>query len=300
MTKALITAFLLALPQLAAAQAQPLTAEGRPKKPRAALSAVYSHSSLANMKVTRAGARGEALLGRAGTLELRAIAEASRINTHSSGYFPSQLYKTGFTITAENKATRLAVNLNSNSDEPFYSPSETDLGFNFSRTFSERGAHAWLFGLIYSTRRSYARSLPLPFITYRYASKDLFLLFPFMLRWQASAEISFTASYQPVKYYRLSANWRPAPFFNATLEGGTTLEQFLLAGRPVKGEALYHETSFLLLKPEFYLSRRLRLGAELGWQFSGAYYTGRAYDDHRNRTSAGSGRRAGLAAGYSF
>lgn len=300
MTKILITAIYCALAQPAAAQQTPPPTEGKPQQPRASLSTFFNNYSPERMAASRAGARGEALLGSFGGLALRASAEGTRILTRDNGYFPPELYKTALTITAEDKVTRLAVNLNSNSDKPFYSPSETDLGFNFSRTFSERGAHAWLFGLNYSTRRSFSRSIPLPFITYRYASKDFFLLFPFLLRWQASRKISFAVSYQPVKYYRLSASWRPAPFFNTTLEGGTGLEQFLVAGRTAKDSALYYETAFLLLKPELYLSRRLRLGAEVGWQFNGRYYTGKTYNDHRATTSTGCGPSAGLSAGYNF
>ncbi|HNW43697.1 MAG TPA: hypothetical protein PKI19_04280 [Elusimicrobiales bacterium] len=287
------------LPAAAAAQSGPAAA-GRPPKPRASVSTSYSYISAQDLPARRAALRGETALGSAAGLELRAGGELASLRTGDGGYFPRALYKAALNLTAEDKDTRLAVQLNSNSDHPFHSAAETDLGFNFARTFSERGAHAWLFGLNYSTRRTFARALPLPFITYRYVTKDLYFLFPFLARWQASREISISASYQPVKYFRLGGAWRPVPFFNLTLEGGTGLEQYLPAGRPRKGEALYYETSSVSLKPELSLSRRLRLGAELGWQFSGVYFTGKAYDDHHAKTAIGAGPSAGLSAAYNF
>ncbi|OGS11128.1 MAG: hypothetical protein A2234_08470 [Elusimicrobia bacterium RIFOXYA2_FULL_58_8] len=294
-------ALLLLLPAAAAAAGQGAPpGTGRPPKPRASLDTAFTYSSPEGFTSRKSELRGEAALGSAAGLEVRASAAAAHLRTIETGCLPPELYTTALALTAEDSATHLAVTLNSNSDRPLHSPSETDLGFNFSRTFSERGPHAWLFGLNYSTRRSFSRSLPLPFITYRYATKDFFFLFPFLLRWQATRKISFSASYQPVKYYRLAANWRPAPFFSLGLEGGTRLEQFLPAGRPDRRTALYQETSFVALKPELFLSRRLRLGAELAWQLNGLYYTGKTYDDYRAKHHTGSGPATGLSAGYSF
>ena len=273
---------------------------GTPPKPPGALDAVFSYCSPEGFISRRTELRGTSALGRAGGMAFRTETSLTHIRTIENGYFPPELYKTALLLTAEDRTTRLSVNLNSDSDKPFYSPAETDLGFNFSRTFSEHGAHAWIFVLNYSTRRTFARSVPLPFITYRYASKDLFFLFPFLARWQASRNLSFSASYHPVKYYKLSAHWRRSPEFSVVLEGGAGLEQFLPAGRPQKGSALYYETSFVSLKPELVLAERLRLGAALGWQFRGMYYTGRTYNDYQAKTRIGGGPCAGLSAGYSF
>lgn len=283
----------------ASAQSGPPTA-GRPPKPRASVNSAFSCSYPENFASRRAALRGEASLGSAAGLEFRTGAEVTHIRTLGDAYFPPELYKAAFSLTAEDRATRLAINLNSNSDRPFYSPSETDLGFTFSRLFSERSSHSWFYGLNYSTRRTFSRTLPLPFIGYRYTTKDLVIFFPFLVRWQATEKVAFAASYQPVRYFKLTASWRARPSLSVSLEGGTGLEQFLPAGRAHKSEALYNETSFLTLKPEYSLSRRLRLGAELGWQFRGLHYLGDAYNDYHAKTRTGRGPSAGLSAGYSF
>jgi len=195
---------------------------GQPK-PSASLNTNFSYASPEGLISRRTGLGGEAALGAAAGFALRAGFDAAHIRSIGSGYFPPELYKTAFSLTAENRAAQLAVNLNSNSDRPFNSPSETDLGFTFSRTFSQRGPHAWLFGLNYSTRRTFARSLPMPFITYRYISKDFFFMFPFFARWQASPEIAVSAGYLPVKYFKAAVAWKPTLSFSAELAGGIGL-----------------------------------------------------------------------------
>ena len=275
-------------------------AQGGPPKPAASLGASFSYSSPEGLISRRTGVTGEAALGSASGFDLRASADLAHLRGISAGYFPGELYRVGLRLTAEKADTRLALTLNSNSDRPFNSPSETDLGFNFSALLSENNGSAWLWGLNYSTRRSFARGLPLPFITYRYTSKNLTLLLPFMLRWQASNTLSVTASYQPVKYFKAGLNWRPLPFFRAELEGGIALEQYLPAGRSDKSQALFHEASYISLKPSIALSRSFELTQSVGWQFRGLYYTGARYDDYKAKTRLRGGPTLGLAAKYSF
>ena len=275
-------------------------AQSGPPKPAASLGASFSYSSPEGLISRRTGVTGEAALGSASGFALRASADLAHLRGISAGYFPGELYRVGLRLTAEKTDTRLALTLNSNSDRPFNSPSETDLGFNFPALLSENNGSAWLWGLNYSTRRSFARGLPLPFITYRYTSKNLTLLLPFMLRWQASRTLSVSASYQPVKYFKAGLNWRPLPFFRAELEGGIALEQYLPAGRSDKSQALFYEASYISLKPSIALSRGFELTQSVGWQFRGLYYTGARYDDYKAKTRLRGGPTLGLAAKYSF
>lgn len=273
---------------------------GRPPKPAASLEAALNYAAPDGLLSRRSELKAEAALGKTAGLEVRAAASGTHIRSLADGYFPGELYKTAFSLTAEDARNRAAVTLQSNSDRPLHSPSETDLGFMFTRTFSESGPHAWYYGLMYSTRRSFARTVPLPFVGYRYATRDFTLVFPFLARWQVSRTVSLTANYQPVKYFRLSAAWRPVPFAGLALEAGKSLEQFLQAGRPHKGEALFSETNFLSLRPELSVSRRLKFVADLGWQWRGRYYTGKAYDDYHSRIRTGAGGAAGLSAQYKW
>ena len=275
-------------------------AQSGPPKPAAALDVSFSRSAPEGLISRRTGLSGEAALGSAAGFSLRASADLAHLRNIEGGYFPGELYKAGFGLTAENKKIRLAVNLNSNSDRPFNSPSETDLGFTFSKTFAESKGSAWLWGLNYSTRRSFMRGMPIPFITYRYTSRNFMFALPFLARWQASSTLALSASYQPVKYFKAGLNWRPLPFFRADLEGGIALEQFLPAGRSDKSQALFYEASYVSLKPSLAFSRGFELTPALGWQFSGLYYTGARYDDYKAKTRLRGGPALGLAAKYNF
>lgn len=275
-------------------------AQGGPPKPAASLTASFSYSAPEGLISRRTSLAGEAALGRAAGFGLRASADLAHLRGISAGYFPGELYRAGFRLTAEKADTRLALTLNSNSDRPFNSLSETDLGFNFSALLSENNGSAWLWGLNYSTRRSFMRGMPLPFISYRYTSKNLTLFLPFMLRWQASSTLSVSASYQPVKYFKAGLNWRPLPFFRTELEGGIALEQYLPAGRKDRSRALFYEASYISLKPSLAFSKNLELTPALGWQFRGLYYTGAHYDDYKAKTRLRGGPSLGLSGKYSF
>lgn len=278
----------------------PAAAQGRPPAPAASLETTFAYASPDGLITRRAGLNGEAALGRAAGLGLRLYATAEHLRGLGGTPFPEELYKTGLRLNAEDRRNRLMIGVESNSDRPYHSHAEIDLGVTYSRTFSERGPHAWLWGLTYSTRRSFLRGMPFPFIGYRYVTEKLTLIAPFMANWRPVKKLSFSASLQPPKYFRLAAVWRPLPFVSAELEGGSALEQFLPARRPDKGEAFYYETSYLALKPSVYVSRRLQLTPSLGWQFKSSHYTGSSYDDHGARTRLPGGPYFGLAAKYDF
>ena len=300
--KLFLAALTLLLPAAAAAQARSgaLAQPGGAPKPAASVTSGFTYAAPAGLFSGRTEAGGEAAAGRAAGLDLRAALEAAHIRSATGGYFPQELFKTSLNLSGEDRRTRAAVTLNSNSDRPFNSASETDLGFNFTRTFSERGAHAWFAGLSYSSRRSFMRGLPMPFIGYRYVTKDLFFVFPFLIRWQALKTVALSASYQPVKYFRTALAWTPPGPFSAELEGGAALEHFLLAGREDKSVSLYNETRFIGLKPALLLSKQIKACATIGWRFPGRYYTGSSYDDYRAVTRLGAGPVFGLSLSGGF
>lgn len=271
-----------------------------PPRPAASLGAFFSYAAPEGLISRRSGVSGEAALGSAGGFALRVSADLAHLRGISAGYFPGELYKAGLAVTADNGETRLSVNLNSNSDRPFNSSDETDLGFTLLAPFSRNGGGSWYWGLNYSSRRSFVRGRPLPFITYRYVSETFMFVLPFMARWQATPELALSATYQPVKYFKAGLTWRPRPWLRAELEGGTALEQFLPAGRADKEQALFYEASYISLKPTLVFSQRFELTPGLGWQFGGLYYTGRRYDDYKAKSRLHGGPSAGLAARYLF
>ncbi len=271
---------------------------GPPPGPYAAAAFTYTGGELCQ-SVSRVSA--ESPLGRPAGIALSAAASAARMDYCANGYFPGTLYKDDLRLTARRGPDSATVTLTSASDEPFHSPSETDLGINLSRELSEPGARGvWTLGVNYATRRAFLRSMPMPYLGYRYSYDGLSFMLPFMVRWQFAEKLAFSASWQPVKYYKLGLNWKPSETFRADLEGGTGLDQFLPAGRPDKSEALYLQTSSVALKPAVRLSPAAELGAELGWRFKGMYYMGSRYDEYRERRRFNGGASAGLSFKYSF
>jgi hypothetical protein len=240
-------------------------------------------------------------LGSAYGFKLRAGAGATRLDTSGAGYFPGELYKEGLSLNAQEDGLRAGITVNSDSDKPFYSRYETNLGFNITKELPDDSAHGvWLLGLNYSTRRSFWRAVPMPFISYRYVSDKVTLLLPFMVLWRPEKNLSFSASWQPVKYYKLGLSWKASRVLTTELEGGNGMQQFFLAGRADKNSALYLQSAYVTLKPVFTVSKRLDLTPSFGWQFRGLYYTGDRYDDYRDTVSVKGGAVLGLSAKYRF
>lgn len=249
----------------------------------------------------RSGAGAAVSLGRPGDYAFHLSGGLEHIHTSGRGRFPRELYKASLGLSAVNGGASFSVGARSDSDRPYNSSSETDLGFNFTKELGAGGARGgWLAGLNYSSRRSFLRGVPIPFVSYRYISDKWTFFAPFMVQWRPGGDMAYSFRWRPVKYFSLAAAWRPPGPFGAELEGGVGLEQFLLADRPDTGDALYLETPYLVFRPSIRLPGRFTLTAEGGWHFDGRHYTGRKYDDYGLRTDIDGGPFAGLALKKSF
>jgi hypothetical protein len=278
----------------AAAQWDPFAAQ----KPGLAASFSFSGDGLHTRRQSLSA--GAALIS-TGTFRLRASGSAAELQTSDGGYFPRRLYKDALALNAETDGLRAGITLNSDSDKPFYSPAETNLGLTVTKELPDGDAHGvWLLGLNYSTRRSFWRSVPMPFLAYRYVSDKLTVMAPFMASWRPVKTLTFSASWQPVKYYKLGVKWATARGLAAELEGGTGMEQYFLAGRADRNDALYLQTSFITLRTPVKITDRLELAPSAGWNFGGLYYTGSRYDDYRDKMRVKAGPSCGLSARYSF
>jgi hypothetical protein len=254
-----------------------------------------------DLRPRRAALAASAALGGAGGYSFSLSGGLEHIDTSGHGYFPGELYKASLGLSAVNGGIIFSLGARSDSDRPYNSSSETDLGFNFTKELGANGARGvWLAGLNYSSRRSFMRGLPIPFVSYRYISDKWTFFAPFMAQWRPGGDMSYSFRWRPVKYFSLAAAWRPPGPFGAELEGGVGLEQFLLADRPDTGDSLYLETPYLVFRPAMRLPGRCALTAEAGWHFDGRYYTGRKYDDYGLRTDVDGGAFAGLALKKSF
>ncbi|HOI41647.1 MAG TPA: hypothetical protein PK523_01760 [Elusimicrobiales bacterium] len=249
----------------------------------------------------RSGLGTAVSLGRSGDYDFNFSGGLEHIRTSGHGYFPGELYKASLGLAAVNGGISFSLGARSDSDRPYNSSSETDLGFNFTKELGANGARGvWLAGLNYSSRRSFLRGLPVPFLSYRYVSDEWTFFAPFMAQWRPGGDMSYSFRWRPVKYFSLAAAWRPPGPFGAELEGGVGLEQFLLADRPDTGDSLYLETPYLVFRPTMRLPGRLTLTAEAGWHFDGRYYTGRKYDDYGLSADIDGGAFAGLALKKAF
>lgn len=254
-----------------------------------------------DLRPRRSGLGTAVSLGRSGDYAFHFSGGLEHINTSGRGYFPGELYKASLGLSAVNGGISFSLGARSDSDRPYNSSSETDLGFNFAKELGANGARGvWLAGLNYSSRRSFLRGVPIPFVSYRYISEKWTFFAPFMVQWRPGGDMHYSFRWRPVRHFSLAAAWRPPGPFSAELEGGVGLEQFLLADRPDTGDSLYLETPYLVFRPSIRLPGRFTLTAEGGWHFDGRYYTGRDYADYGRSTDTDGGAFAGLALKKSF
>jgi len=189
--KTLTLALLLLLPSLAAAQGR-----GRPPaEDHLQLSSDFSGRD--GFDSRSAGLRAAFGLGQAGGYALSGSAGVEQHRTWTRGWFPGEVYDTSFGLRAAGRKWTFGAGARSNSDRPFNSPSETDLNLDASTVLRRRGPHSVLFGVNYSSRRSFLKGVPFPYLSYSYTGERLTVFFPFALRWKISEASSLQASYVP-------------------------------------------------------------------------------------------------------
>lgn len=285
---------LLAIPLPAAAQGR-----GRPPaEDHLAVTSAFSGRSGFDSRA--AGFKSSFTLGRLGEYSFGGSADATHLRTWAGSDFPGELYETSLGLRARGKNWSFGAGLRSNSDRPYNSPSETDLSLDASATLARRGPHTVLFGLNYSTRRSFLRGIPFPYVSYSYTSENLTVFFPFALRWKTSEAGELTASYFPPRYFSLGYSQKVSPAVTLGLSGGLLLTQYLPAGRPNKDYALFLEQPHAGLRTTVTPAKGYEVSLWTAWGFKGRYFTGEQYDDRHAKTSVGAGPAAGLTLKKNF
>ncbi len=279
---------LLCLPLSAASQGR-----GRQQAPDN-LSVASSFSGRDGFDSRSAGFASAFSLGRLGGYAFGAAAAAEHRRTWTAGDFPAELYETSLGLRAAGKKWSFGAGVKSNSDRPYHSPSETDLTLDAVTTFRRSGPHSFLFGVNYSSRRSFLRGVPFPFISYSYTSERLTVFFPFSLKWKTSERGELAATYFPPKYFSLGYSQKVSGALALELSGGLQLSQYQLAGRPDKDYSLFLEQPHAGLATRVTPAAGLELSLRTAWGFRGRYFSGRQYDDHRARTRVGAGPLIGL------
>ncbi|MDA8242643.1 MAG: hypothetical protein M0025_00785 [Elusimicrobia bacterium] len=269
----------LLLPAGAAAQglgpgADPYRADIR--RPFVAAGAGYSDAE--GLRHRSARVSGNAVLRPGLTLE----AGFSDHRILRDGWLPGELYTADLRLNARTRRYAFSAGVRSSSDRLFYSASETDLSLNAAKVLSAEGRHRLSFGLAYSSRRSFARGYPFPYLLYTYRTETLVFNLPFSALWRPSPDYEVSASYMPPKYCKLGLARRLTAEVKLGAEYSFSALQYDLAHRQDKSASTYIEQRSAGLTADYAPAGDYRLAAWAGWALRGRYYDGRTYDEHRD------------------
>lgn len=292
MKKLLLLAFLLPAPAAAQNRGRP------PEADHLTLTSAYSGRD--GFVYRELGLRSAFTLGRAGGYAFTGAADAVHHRTLTGGHFPGELYDTSFGLRAAGKKWSFGAGVKSNSDRPFNSPAETDFSLDAVTTLSRRGPHQFMFGFNYSSRRSFLRGVPFPYVSYSYNTERLNLFFPFGLKWRPVEGGELSASYFPPRYFTLAWSQRVSATVKLSPTLGLQMNQYLLAGRRDKDDSLFLEQPYAGLRTEIAPRADWLVSLWTAWGFRGRYFTGRQYDERHDKTSVGPGFVAGLNLKRSF
>ena len=260
----------------------------------------FQLSEPAGFRTREAFSRLELPLGGAGHYTFRSSAHFASMSVTDARSAPGGLYKTGAEFMAENGDRSFNMGVESNSNQPFYGLDTVNLNLTYTFMLNKKRGHSLLGGLNYSSQRSFARYIPIPFVIYRYQSGDFFMIFPFLYRFRLSENVSFSVAYFPVRNLKASLRYQPGPGFYADMEAGGELDQFLLARRSDKGERFYYQRYTAAVKPSLRIFNNLDLTGAVGYFFKGYYYNGKTYADDHGKVNIGGAPCFNLSLKYTF
>jgi hypothetical protein len=273
----------------------PLNAQGRGRpEEKDNLTLVTAYSGREDFNYRSAGFSSAFGLGALGGYKFSGSASAAHHRTLTAGTFPGEVYDTSLALKAGGKTWSFTGGAKSNSDRPFNSPAEIDLSLDAARTLSRKGPHAVMFGVSYSSRRSFLKGVPFPYLSYAYRSEKLTLLLPFAAKWKFSETSELSASYFPPKYFSVAVSRRFSPALTLAASGGLQLHQYLLADRPDKSQALFLEQPQAGLRTVLTPATGWEVSLLTAWGFKGAYFTGEQYDRRHGKVTVGAGPVTGL------
>ncbi|MDD2805774.1 MAG: hypothetical protein PHV33_09475 [Elusimicrobiales bacterium] len=281
-TTALI--LLLALPLPAAAQGL-FAPDGlsRADLGRPWVSAVTGYSDAEGLAKRSAGLSAGTPLGAIGGAKVSLNAAFHHNRILEDGWLPPELYDAGLQVAMRGEKNHLSAGIRSSSDRPFNSLDETDLSANFARTVSKNGPHSVTAGLAYSTRRSFARHIPFPYVAYNYNSEKFSFRLPFSVSWRPEQAWEFSAAYMPPKYGQVSASLKASPALTLKAEFVLSAAQYDLAGRADKKDSVFVEQPNAGLRTSYRASDGWAFSLYTGFTLGGRYYRGRTYDNYRDK-----------------
>jgi hypothetical protein len=278
--KALLCLLVLALAPRAAAQGLGQSGDSdrsEVKRPRLTAGGGYSDAPGLAHRTGRLSA--VAPLGRGLSLET----SFSDHRIIRDGWLPGELYTAGFRLNARKGKNSFSAGLRSSSDRLFYSVHETDLALNAVRTIRAEGAHRFSVGLAYSSRRSFARGLPFPYVLYTYVTPRLVFNLPFSAVWKPAPGWEASAAYIPPKYFQAGVSKELSEKFRLKAEYSASAIQFDLAGRPDKAYSVFIEQDNAGLWTYYTPAGNYTFSLWTGWAVKGKYYRGKTYDEYRDK-----------------
>lgn len=198
-------------------------------------------------------------------------------HTNSSGYFPDDLYKTAFSLRADDKKNWISIGVVSNSDMPYNSLDEASIVASAGRRISLTERHSLIAGLFYSSQRDVLEGVPMPMLIYEYKGEDLYLRGGFLflsVRWKINDKTSINAAYFPIRNYTLSVSHKITETLTASAEVHGKSERYLLEDRSNKLEKLFLETNEAGIRLSRQIVKGLVVYGFAGYSFGSSYYKG--------------------------
>lgn len=256
---------------------------GRADMDRPWVAAGAGYSDAGGLTKRSVSLRSATPLGAAGGAKFSLSAAFAHNRILEDGWLPPELYDAGLQLSARGKKDFFTAGVRSSSDRPFNSLDETDLSANYARTLSNSGPHSWTAGLAYSTRRSFMRHLPFPYVAYNYNSEKFSFRLPFSVSWRPDKKYEFSASYMPPKYGQLSAALKVSPELTLKAEYVLSAAQYDLAGRADKKESVFVEQPSAGLRTSYRAADNWVFSLYTGCSLGGRYYRGKTYDNYRDK-----------------
>lgn len=254
---------------------------GREGRPAPWVSAGTAYSDAEGLAYRSLKAAGGTPVGRG----LSVDASFSHHRILKDGWLPGELYTSGLRVSALRGRNMFSAGVRSNSDRPYGSVHETDFSLLALRKLNGEGPHSFSAGLMYSSRRSFARNIPFPFVSYSYRSEKFSFNFPFSAAWRPARPWELSAAYLPPKYYKAGVSAALGGKLKFKAEYSLTALQYDLAGRPDKDLSTFIEQANAGLWTFYKPSESYELSLWTGWALRGRYYSGETYDEHRDKVT---------------
>ncbi len=221
-------------------------------------------------------------LGQAGDYRLHGSLKLAHRQTGDNALFPDNLYSVAASLSASNRSWHFVTGIESSSDRPFDSTDEVDVRLRASREVKRWNSSQLHLGLFYSSQFGF----PLPLVSYNYSGEKVTLMLGVpmaRLRWVLTPNTTLKASYLPVRQFRLSLVRRLTGRLSLAVEGVIEEEDYLVADRLDKDNALVLETRTVRVHLTREVYDSWKLGIYAGYSFDNRFFEREGFGDKDNQ-----------------